>query len=100
MPSVVQSAMTPISRTSRGTPILSSAVHGIPEQVRDGREARLVPAGDTTALAAALAELLGEPARGTALAAAARTRVVAEFDAKVLLPRHLALACELAAGGR
>jgi glycosyltransferase involved in cell wall biosynthesis len=83
-----------------GTPILSSAVHGIPEQVRDGREARLVPAGDTTALAAALAELLAEPARGAALAAAARARVVAEFDAKVLLPRHLALACELAAGGR
>jgi glycosyltransferase involved in cell wall biosynthesis len=68
--------------------------------VRDGREARLVPAGDTAALAAALAELLAAPERGAALAAAARARVVAEFDSRVLLPRHLALACELAAGGR
>lgn len=79
-----------------GAPILSSGVHGVTEQVRDGREARLVPAGDTVALAAALAELLAAPASGAALAAAARARVLAEFDARQVLPRHLALACELA----
>ena len=83
-----------------GTPILSSDVHGIPEQVRDGQEACLVPAGDTHALAAALATLLQQPDSAAALAARARARVCAEFEAKVLLPRHLALACELAAGGR
>ncbi len=83
-----------------GTPILSSGVHGILEQVRDGQEASLVPAGDTSALADALANLLARPEHAAPLAARARTRVVAEFDSKVLLPRHLALACELAAGGR
>lgn len=83
-----------------GTPILSSAVHGIPEQVRDGHEACLVPAGDTHALAVALASLLQQPDLLAALARGARARVVAGFDAQVLLPRHLALACELAAGGR
>jgi glycosyltransferase involved in cell wall biosynthesis len=83
-----------------GTPILSSAVHGVTEQVRDGREARLVPAGDTDALATALAEILSAPGRAAPRTAAARARVLAEFDAPRVLPRHLALACELAARPR
>ena len=79
-------------------PILSSNVHGVPEQVRPGLEAMLVPPGDTVALCEAMAKLLLSPATGRTLAAAARARVLGEFDATRLLPRHAALAAEVAAG--
>jgi glycosyltransferase involved in cell wall biosynthesis len=80
------------------TPLLSSAVHGIPEQVRPGVEATLIPPGDTVALCEGMAQLLQMPALGRELARCARTRVVAEFDARVLLPRHAALTAAVAAG--
>ena len=79
-----------------GVPILSSGVHGVTEQVRPDLEATLVPPGDTAALAEAMAKLLLTPAIGRELASRARARVVAEFDAAVLLPRHAALAAEVA----
>ncbi|AOS44964.1 Putative teichuronic acid biosynthesis glycosyltransferase TuaC [Lacunisphaera limnophila] len=76
-------------------PILSTAVHGIPEIVRPDREALLVPPGDSAALAAGLQQLLASPATGRDYGAAARTRVAAEYDSAVLLPRHLTLARSL-----
>jgi glycosyltransferase involved in cell wall biosynthesis len=76
-------------------PILSTAVHGIPEIVRDGTEAVLVPAGDSLAMAAALQRLLEHPEAGLALGRQARTRVAAEFDSRLVLPRHVALAQSL-----
>ena len=81
-----------------GAPILSSGVHGVPELVRPDREAVLVPPGDTHAWCEALARLLHAPATGVQLAARARERVTAEFDAAVVLPRHAALAAAVAAG--
>lgn len=77
-----------------GLPISSTNVHGIPEMVRAGREALLVPSGDPAALAGALQQLLTSEDRARELAARARERA-AEFDSRLLLPRHLALACEL-----
>ncbi len=72
-------------------PILSTAVHGIPEIVRAEQEAILVPPGDPAALAAGLQRLLVSPETGRRLAGAARIRVAAEYDSRVLLPRHAAL---------
>ncbi|HET8627138.1 MAG TPA: glycosyltransferase, partial [Thermomicrobiales bacterium] len=48
--------------------------------VRDGREGRLYREGDPAALAAALAELLGDAAARRALGAAARERVVRHYS--------------------
>jgi glycosyltransferase involved in cell wall biosynthesis len=79
-----------------GVPILSSGVHGVPEQARADLEATLIPPGDTVALCEGMARLLLTPAIGRELAARARARVVAEFDASVLLPRHAALAAGVA----
>ncbi len=79
-------------------PILASAVHGVPEMVRADREALLVPPGDSSALAAGMARLLGDPSAGATLAAHARSRVAADYDSATLLPRHLALACAVALG--
>jgi len=80
-----------------GAPILASAVHGVPELVRPDLEATLVPPGDTAAWAEALARLLASPVIGTELAARARARVVTEFEAAAVLPRHLALLAAVAA---
>lgn len=81
-----------------GVPILSSGVHGVPEQARADLEATLIPPGDTVALCEGMAKLLLTPAIGRTLATRARARVVAEFSAGILLPRHAALAAETAAG--
>ncbi len=80
-----------------GTPIIASAVQGIPELARPDLEALLLPAGDTAAWCAGLATLLTTPEQGRVLAVNARARVVAHFSAAAVLPRHLALAAEVAA---
>ena len=68
-----------------GTAVVASAVGGIPEVVVDGEDGLLVPydAGDPAtfeqSLAAALTELLEDPARATRMGRAGRDRVVREF---------------------
>jgi glycosyltransferase involved in cell wall biosynthesis len=42
------------------TPVIASAVGGLPEAIEDGRTGRLVPPADPAALAAACIELLGD----------------------------------------
>lgn len=54
-----------------GTPVVATDVGGLPEIVEHGRTGLLVPPRDPAALAAALGELLADPARGRSLAAAA-----------------------------
>jgi glycosyltransferase involved in cell wall biosynthesis len=74
-----------------GRPILASAVHGVPELVRDGLEAALLPGGDTAAWCEGLARLLAAPAVGAELAARARARAENLYAPAVILPRHLGL---------
>jgi glycosyltransferase involved in cell wall biosynthesis len=62
-----------------GLPVVSTAVGGIPEVLRDGEDACLVPPGDAAALADALAELAVDPAKRSRLGARAQERA-ADFD--------------------
>jgi glycosyltransferase involved in cell wall biosynthesis len=55
-----------------GRPIVASRLGQIAELLDDGRTARLVPPGDPTALAQAIAEILSSSDRGKALGEAAR----------------------------
>ena len=80
------------------TPIIASAVQGVPELVRTDLEALLVPAGDTVAWCDGLARLLAAPEIGRELAARARARAENQFAAPAVLPWHLALASTVAAG--
>jgi glycosyltransferase involved in cell wall biosynthesis len=62
---------TVVEALAVGTPVLATAVGGVPEIVRDGENGLLVPPGDADALATALSRLVGEPRLRESLAAAA-----------------------------
>lgn len=51
-----------------GTPVIATAVGGIPEQVQHGVTGFLTPPGDPTAMAVRIAELLDDPVRLQAMA--------------------------------
>lgn len=55
-----------------GLPVVSTDVGGIPQLLRDGEEALLVPEGDAEAMAAAVRRLLEEPGLAGRLSAAGR----------------------------
>ena len=58
-----------------GTPVVATAVGGVPEVVHDGENGLLVPAGDVTALAAALARVVSDDGLRDRLAAGAQPSV-------------------------
>ncbi len=70
IPNVLMEAM------AAGTPVLASAISGIPELLRDGENARLVPPGRVELLAEVLAELLSDAKQRDLLAEAGRSLVV------------------------
>ncbi|MEP7120441.1 MAG: glycosyltransferase family 4 protein [Byssovorax sp.] len=59
---------------AHGLGVISTTAGAIPEVVRDGREAILVPPGDERALAAALVRVVRDPALREAMASAAIAR--------------------------
>jgi starch synthase len=63
-----------------GTAVVASRTGGIPEVVADGVTGLLVPPDDEEALAAALNELVRDPARAEAMGQAGRERAVTEFS--------------------
>jgi glycosyltransferase involved in cell wall biosynthesis len=75
LPMVIMEAM------AAGRPVIATYIAGIPELVQEGATGWLVPAGDTNALAAAMAELADTPHdRLTAMAQAGRARVLERHD--------------------
>ncbi len=67
-PTVVLEAM------AAGRPVVAAASGGIVDMVVDGQTGVLVPPGDADALAAALADLLGDPDKARAFGVAGRDR--------------------------
>jgi glycosyltransferase involved in cell wall biosynthesis len=62
-----------------GTPVVATAVGGIPESIDHGTTGLLVKYGDRESLKAEILRLLDEPALRQRLASAARTRAEREF---------------------
>jgi glycosyltransferase involved in cell wall biosynthesis len=73
------------------TPVVAFASGGITDLIDDGRTGRLVPPGDTTALAAALDDLLARPDRGAALGVAGRRAMLDTFSPDVVARRYAAI---------
>lgn len=73
------------------TPVVATAVGGIPGVLTNDETGLLVPALDAAALAAALARICLEPDLRRRLATAARVRFEEEFSADVMTRRYEAL---------
>lgn len=89
-PNVVLEAM------ANGTPVVATAVGGVPEVVADGVTGRLVAAGDMTAFGRALVETLADPATAESRARAARKVVEDEYSVEAVTARWSQLYAELA----
>ncbi|MCL4394638.1 MAG: glycosyltransferase, partial [Chloroflexi bacterium] len=74
-----------------GVPVISTPVFGIPELIQSERNGLLVPARDSAALAAAIAQLLDSPRLCQRLATAGRETVLAHFDMSANAQRLLSL---------
>jgi glycosyltransferase involved in cell wall biosynthesis len=74
---------------SLGLPILATCVGGVGDLLEDGITARLVPAMDADALAAAALALLEDEPGAAALGRAARRAFDARFDSGVMVRRYL-----------
>jgi len=74
LPTVVAEAM------AAGLPVVATTVGGIPEMVRPGDAALLVPPADPEALAEAVGRLLANPRQAAAMGLAGRRLVAERFD--------------------
>ncbi len=70
---------------SAARPIVATASEGPAALIEDGKTGRLVPVDDPPALAAAIADLLADPAFAARLATAGRARFTADFAAPPVL---------------
>lgn len=69
-------------------PIVATQAGGIPELVRDGREALLIAAGDAAALEAALRQMIAEEPLRRRLGEAAQSRFRAQFTLQRMVEQH------------
>ena len=80
-----------------GTPVVGSAVGGIPEQVTE-ECGRLVALGNAKALGRAITDLLIDDAKRKKMAENCRERAEREYNLQLFIKRHLALYRELIVG--
>jgi glycosyltransferase involved in cell wall biosynthesis len=64
---------------------------GCREVVTDGQDGLLIPPHDAGALAHAIARLIDSPGLAARLGAAARAKVLAKFDERLVIERTLAV---------
>ena len=69
-------------------PVIATAVGEVPTVLAGGRAGVLVPAGDATALAGALGDLLSDPARASHLGAAGAQRATDEYSFDRMMQRY------------
>ncbi|MBN2247179.1 MAG: glycosyltransferase [Coriobacteriia bacterium] len=81
--------MTVLEAMAAGTPVIASAVGGIPEQIENGVHGLLVPPGDVDALSTAMRRLATDDALVARLGAAARERAERAFSAARHIERLL-----------
>jgi starch synthase len=76
---------------AHGLPVVATRAGGIPDKVLEGVTGRLVAPGDADALATALADVAGDPARREEMGRRGRARAQAEFAWERIIERVLAL---------
>lgn len=91
--------VTVVEAAAAGLPVVATAIGGIPDLLRDGDDALLVPDGDASAMAGAVRRLLDDPGLVARLVAGGR-RLAARSAPEAVLPRWLELLSGLADGPR
>ena len=100
LPSLYEgSSLAVLEAMAAGRAVVSSAIGGTDELVRDGDSGLLVPPGDADALAAALRRLLADDQLRAALARRARARVERDFTPDVMSQRVTSIYERLLADG-
>jgi glycosyltransferase involved in cell wall biosynthesis len=78
-------------------PVVATPVDGVPEVVVAGQTGRLVPTEDPEALAAAIGELVRDPATRAAFGQAGYERVRSEFSFDQMVEQYVSLYRDLRA---
>ncbi|MBI4061157.1 MAG: glycosyltransferase [Elusimicrobia bacterium] len=71
-----------------GLPVVASAIDGVPEVVANGKNGVLVAPAAPAALAKALKDLAGDPARRAALGAAAHATIMEKFTLRRMMDEY------------
>jgi glycosyltransferase involved in cell wall biosynthesis len=79
--------MTLLEAMASGTPVVATAVGGVPEMIVPGSTGLLVPPKDASALAEGIAMVLDDHRLARSLCMRARDRVTEEFSASVMAQR-------------
>lgn len=91
--------VTVVEAMAAGTPVVATAVGGIPEVVEDGRSGLLVPPGDPPALAGAIERILRDGDLRARIAAGGAARVREFCPIEQIAERHEALYDSLVGAG-
>lgn len=83
--------IAPLEAMAVGKPVVATEVGGTPELVANGETGLLVPPRDPDALAAALRDLLADPARAQAMGEAGYRRLRERFSEARMVERVLAI---------
>ena len=89
-------SLTLLEAMACGCPVVVTEVGGNPEIVADGQTGRLAPRQDPSALAAALNDLLDDPAHARTLGEQARRSILQRFQLQQAVARYESLYAELA----
>jgi len=79
----------PMEAAAMGVPSVVTNIRGCRQTVEEGVTGHLVPVGDSSALAAAILDLLGDEEKRLAFGHAARQKALAEFDENHCIGRIL-----------
>lgn len=93
-------ASTTMEAMAVGLPVITTSACGQAELVEGGVNGWSIPAGDATALEAAMTDLAGNITRAQAMGAAARESIVSQFDALTCTRQLLSLFASTAAASR
>lgn len=74
-----------IEAMAAGCPVISTAVGGVPDFVKNGETGRLVPPRDPVALAAAMLNLFAEPQKTEQMAQKAKNMVLKQYNSERLV---------------